>query len=312
MAIYENLKRFVYMPRVRIFDARLSRKRAKLDKEYDRLGMATSWPPIPYPSVNFNQRPSRTINEYRDAFLGLPSTHQLPFLRSIAKLDESSSTLDFGCGIGFLAAAFAVAEPSAGRYLGYEPERRAREWLQRVYARDERFRFGGTDLPTQMNYATNRGNFATARENYENRVRATPDLDALKALIGSSTLDLQVTNSVFTHMWPDDIVDALKAINTFADRKTVFVNTWEIIDEFAERAMENGDVHRKYTIEVDGVLTYSHSNPLSGTGYRLGLMEDIYRRAGHEIVEIRYGSWSGRENNVTYQDIVVSKLASGH
>jgi hypothetical protein len=39
-------------------------------------------------------------------------------------------------------------------------------------------------------------------------------------------------------------------------------------------------------------------------------MEDIYRRAGHEIVEIRFGSWSGRENNVSYQDIVVSKLAT--
>ncbi len=218
MSIYQLPKRIVNRAREQAFGFRRKRKLAALDREFDSAGIGNAWPPIPRPSVNFNQRTARNIDEYRHDYLEEVSERTLPFLRSVAKLDESSLTLDFGCGLGRLAAAFATAEPSAGRYLGYEPEATAREWLQRAYERDSRFGFGGSDLPTQMNYATNKGNLATARGNYEHRTRATPDLDALGQLIGPTALDLQFTSSVFTHMWPDDIVGTLEAINNFADK----------------------------------------------------------------------------------------------
>jgi len=81
------------------------------------------------------------------------------------------------------------------------------------------------------------------------------------------------------------------------------------VDDFAQNALDSGAADRRLPIEVGGVLTYSHSNPLVCTAFRLSEVERIYAEAGHEIQEILYGSWSGRSNGVTYQDIVISKEA---
>lgn len=72
--------------------------------------------------------------------------NELPFLQRIAQLNPNSVTLDFGCGLGRLAAAFAQLGPAVGRYFGYEPESVAQKWLVQAYKKDQRFFFGGVDL----------------------------------------------------------------------------------------------------------------------------------------------------------------------
>ena len=107
----------------------------------------------------------------------------------------------------------------------------------------------------------------------------------------------------------EDVVETIKRFRPIAARDAIFVNTWLIVDDFAQDALNLGLTDRRLPIEVGGILTYSDSNPLVCTAFRLREVERIYAEAGHEIQEILYGSWSGRTNGVTYQDIVISKEA---
>jgi SAM-dependent methyltransferase len=303
------VKRVLTRSRERLFLLRQERRLRDLDSQFDKENVSSAWPPSPRPSINFNQSPSKSISEYVDVYLRSSRDLELPFLIDTGSLSESSCVLDFGCGLGRLASAFAIANGAYGRYFGYEPETVALDWLKSQYSKNDFFRFGGSPLPQDMNYVTNLGNLGTAAKSFEDRVGALPDPHVLANLLDGYKFDLQFSSSVFTHMWGADIVETIKSFRPIATRDAIFVNTWLIVDDFAQDALDSGAADRRLPIEVGGVLTYSHSNPLVCTAFRLGEVERIYAEAGHEIQEILYGSWSGRSNGVTYQDIVISKEA---
>ena len=303
------VKRFVSRSREKIFLIRQDRRIRELDSQFDQQNLSSVWPPIPRPSINFNQSPSNSIEEYMDIYLRSSRDLELPFLISRGSLGELSCTLDFGCGLGRLASAFAFANGSCGSYFGYEPETVALDWLKSEYSGNEFFRYGGSPLPQDMNYVTNLGNLGTAEKAFEGRLGALPDPQVLTNLLDGHKFNLQFSSSVFTHMWGKDVVETIKRFRPIAARDAIFVNTWLIVDDFAQDALNLGLTDRRLPIEVGGILTYSDSNPLVCTAFRLREVERIYAEAGHEIQEILYGSWSGRTNGVTYQDIVISKEA---
>ena len=305
--MFNLVKRVLTRSREKFFLIRQDRKIRELDSQFDKENVGHVWPPIPRPSINFNQTPSKSISEYIDVYLSRSRDLELPFLIDTGSLGESTCVLDFGCGLGRLAGAFAMSNGAYGRYFGYEPETVALDWLKSAYSGNEFFRFGGSPLPHDMNYVTNSGSLGTAAKSFEDRVGALPDPQVLANLLDGHKFNLQFSSSVFTHMWGVDIVETIKRFRPIATKDAVFVNTWLIVDEFAQDALNSGTADRKLPIEVGGVLTYSHSNPLVCTAFRLNEVERIYQEAGHEIQDILYGSWSGRSNGVTYQDIVISK-----
>ena len=82
------------------------------------------------------------------------------------------------------------------------------------------------------------------------------------------------------------------------------------MDEFADYALRCGVADRTLPFRINGALSSSEDNPLTCTAYELSTVKQIYRDAGHEIVDILFGSWAGRDNGVTYQDIVISKISA--
>jgi len=305
--MFNLTKRVVSRLRERLFLVSQDQKIRKLDSQFDRQNVGSLWPPIPRPSINFNQTPSNSIEEYIDVYLSASRDLELPFLMAKGSLSKSSNVFDFGCGLGRLASAFASMNGACGTYYGYEPETVALEWLKSKYSDSQFFRFAGSPLPQDMNYVTNPGNFGTANKAFEERGGALPNPKVLTELLDGQRFNLQFSSSVFTHMWGADIIETIRRFGPIAATDAVFINTWLIVDDHAQNALNTGAADRKLPIEVGGVLTYSHSNPLVCTAFRLNEVQRIYAEAGHEIQEILYGSWSGRSNGVIYQDIVISK-----
>jgi SAM-dependent methyltransferase len=306
-SMLDYLKRMTSLNRERIFRLLRSRALSKLDLQYEKQNLSSHWPPIPPPSLNFNQDTASSIEDYKAAYFEAAREKELPFLASVAHLNPKCSTLDYGCGLGRLAAAFADSENRFGSYFGWEPEPQALRWLQSAYENSLGFRFDGTQLINNMNYVTNRGNYSTVEENFESRSEAVPSVTDLLRLMNGVKFNLQFSSSVFTHMWSSDIALTLKSFNDVASDNALFVNTWLIVDLYAQTSLDRGEADRILPIEINGALTYSQSNPLVCTAYRQKDVERMYRESGHQILEILYGSWSGRSNGVTYQDIVVSK-----
>jgi hypothetical protein len=85
--------------------------------------------------------------------------------------------------------------------------------------------------------------------------------------------------------------------------------SWLILDEYAERALQIGKADRRLPFAVQGIRTYSKRNLLVCTAYQVDDVREIYNKAGQEILHIDFGSWSGRNNGVINQDIVVSRCS---
>jgi len=285
---------------------RIQQKRRKLDKVFLSRQLQFRWPPIPMPTVNENSFMTSSIEDYVDEHYGLQDKI-LPFVRQTGKLNSSSVTLDFGCGFGTLATALINYGHDTGKYFGYDTNLRAIDYCSSAFARVPHFNFYCPLVERTTNYVTNR-RYANARNAFDNHKVASPSRTSLKRLLGGEVLTCQFSLSVFTHMWPEDAINSLRSFSEFTSKDTVFINTWLIVDDFARDAVQSGRADRELPIEVGGILTYSNANPLLCTAYPLELLHDVYYKAGHKIEQIGYGSWAGRNNGVTYQDIVVSKL----
>jgi hypothetical protein len=107
-------------------------------------------------------------------------------------------------------------------------------------------------------------------------------------------------------MHRQSIINVLRDFSGILKPDGLCVNTWLAIDEFAAYALSCKLADRALPYEVDGFLTYSKENPLVCSAYRLHAIQEIYAAAGHTIVSILWGSWSGRGNGLTYQDVVIS------
>lgn len=261
-------------------------------------------PPVPPPDINFNQELPNTIEDYRTDFLSSARDRELPFLRTMIDFAETTTTVDYGCGLGRLATAFHEAGPEVGTYLGWEPEVNALTWLTSAYREfNERFVFGGQKLDSALNYVTHNG-----RDNSSELSGAIPSEESWAAFLEGVTPNLFVSQSVFTHMWPEDIVATLKLMAGSVASDGVMVHTWLIVDQVAEEAIKVGAADRSLPHSVRGVRTYSKKNPLVCTAYPIDLMMDVYREADVPVSEVMFGSWAGRGNDFSYQDVVISRF----
>ena len=283
------------------------RRKKLLSRQYHANTTADEWPPIPPPEINYNQVVDASLAEYVGRFRGGEITSQMSFLKQAAELKPNSVTLDFGCGLGRLASSFAMAGPETGTYFGYEPEPQAVAWLKAAYVRDTRFSFGGKNLPPSANYVTNKNRRSSAEVAFRNRVSVAPTAHDLKSLLGDTRPTLQFSMSVFTHMWPDDVEESLEILTNVCSHDATFVNTWLLLDDFSMAEVAAGRADRHLPISVGGIRTYSERNPLVCTAFPLEKALEIYERCGHQVIEVLPGSWAGRDNGVTYQDIIISR-----
>ena len=280
-------------------------KRIVLDAKYRSKKIQFVSPPIPKPSINQNQTPTNDISDYVSEYLGLQNT-VYPFIASIAQLNDESTTLDFGCGFGTLAAAYKLNGSKGGSYYGYDTNPQAVKFCKNAYSEEAKFTFFGPEIDSTTNYVTNR-RISTANEAFSKRVKAHPSSEDIANLLDQKLFNCQFSLSVFTHMWPEDAIETLRVFRDFSTNDATFINSWLILDDVASSTVNQGNADRNLPIMVGGIYTYSQLNPLVCTAYPIEKLHHVYSEAGHVITDIRFGSWAGRDNGVTYQDIVISK-----
>jgi len=226
----------------------------------------------------------------------------LPYLVKTASLTPSSAVYDHGCGPAPLAFAFSNYLNDSGAYFGFDINLKAVTYLKEAYADRPNFRFHCASVPVEEDYVVLRDpKFGSATENRT----AAKDIDLVSFV--DRPIDVIYSGSVFTHMWPDTIVSTLEKFPQLIGQSGLTVSTWLIVDEFAEYVLKCGLADRQLPFEINGALTMTQVNPLVCTAYRESRVREIYARAGLEIVDIVRGSWAGRENGVTSQDIVVAR-----
>ena len=228
------------------------------------------------------------MGETDDDYLAL-GDHLAESLELHAGLRPDSRVLDIGCGYGRLPHALA-RRGFEGTYLGVDVLAPHISWCARNLG-SPGFRFRHLDV---RNGRYNPGGSRTA-----DQVR-----------LDEGAFDVVAVFSVFTHMWPDDVLAYLRLISTCLASDGRALATFFLLDDEWRRRAESGAARLKFPHAHSPVCRYeSLEDPLLTVGYESDWVEREAGPAGLALTRPPVpGTWSGRpvdpEQRPGYQDTV--------
>jgi len=213
----------------------------------------------------------------------------LGYLKELCALQPDGCVLDVGCGVGRMAVPLTGYLSPSGRYEGFDIIRDGIAWCTRaITPRFPNFRFRHIDV-FNTNY------------NRRGRLRAAD----LRFPYPDSSFDAVLAASVFTHMLPDDTENYLseiarvlkpggRSLLTFFMAEDIGLSAPEAVAAAFPHPRGVYRVHDPRTPEV--AVCYSDEFVLSALEHKgLRLVHPLHR-----------GSWSGRADFLSFQDIVVA------
>jgi SAM-dependent methyltransferase len=206
-------------------------------------------------------------------------------------LVPTARVLDVGCGAGRMAMPLTRYLRDGGTYDGFDLlEEHVRWCREHVAARHPNFRFVEGDVRSPM--YNPRGRFAPSEYRFP---------------YGDASFDFVFLTSVVTHMLPDGVDRYLAEVARVSRPGATSLITWFLLDEEADRRIREGRSPTRFDHDLGGCQVVDAGVPESAVAYREEDVRRMYAAHGLEIAEpIRWGGWSGREEHLSSQDIVVA------
>jgi len=211
------------------------------------------------------------------------------YLRSLAGLRPNERVLDIGCGCGQMALHLKNYLDENGSYVGVDIHRPSIDWSWRNIARRHKnFQFAHIDV---RNLAYN-PNAAQRAEAY-----VFPFADR--------SFDLILLKSVFTHMRPPEVSNYLSEVARLLKSEGRCLATFFLLndDQASLASRRANDLAFNYG-EDEWRYVHEHS-PESAVAYDESFMMQLLEKYGLAAEQKLYGSWSGRKDGLSYQDILI-------
>jgi cyclopropane fatty-acyl-phospholipid synthase-like methyltransferase len=213
-------------------------------------------------------------------------------MRRAGILKAEHHVLDVGCGLGRLARPLVGF--LNGEYHGFDINKSSIDWCVEHYKHIPNFHFRHADV-----YSTT-----------YNRDAKTMDSD-YRFPFGAAKFDFLWSTSLFTHMLVPGVENYLWEMARVMKRGGHCWNTYLLLDDFAERAAARMDAGSRWYLpwRVDGGRVRSADDTASQVALDQDRVLAIHHSCGLEIVDIRYGPWSGRKENVRAggQDVIIAR-----
>lgn len=210
--------------------------------------------------------------------------------KELADLQPDEQVLDVGCGSGRIALPLTDYLNSEGSYVGMDIVKDSILWCQHhISARYPNFQFLHADLYNK-------------RYNPEARQRD----EAYQFPFEPNSFDFVFLTSVFTHMLPQGVENYLHQLARVLRPAGRGLVTFFLLNETQQTLAAQGlnEIDFKY-----GSGTYrmrSDAVPESAIAYEESFLRQLLHACGLEIIPpIHYGTWSGRTDGLSYQDIVL-------
>jgi len=219
-----------------------------------------------------------------DEFLG--------HFRALGGLQPHHRVLDVGCGIGRMARPLTSFLDERGSYDGFDVDARGVAWCRRnVSARFPRFRFRHVDV---------------RNDRYNPRGRVAPS--EFRFPYGDASFDFVFLTSVFTHMLPGDARRYVGEVARVLAPGGRCLTTWFLRSGETDRLAGEGKALLPLLHEVDGCRVLDPAVP----GDAIAIPEELAIGAFGEASlalepPLHYGRWAGREDGLTFQDVVVAR-----
>jgi SAM-dependent methyltransferase len=216
------------------------------------------------------------------------------FLRhfiEIGGLRQNDKVLDIGSGIGRMAASLTKYLSADGSYDGFDIVPHGIEWCQKnITSKYPRFHFQLADI-----------------RNKEYNSRGKVEASEFRFPYEGNVFDFVFLTSVFTHMLPDEVKRYFSEISrVLKDGGTLF-GTFFLINEESRECLESGTSSQKFQRQ-DDYWTTDKKVPETAVAYNEDFIKNLYETNNLSIkIPVHFGSWCGRKDFLSYQDIIVAK-----
>jgi SAM-dependent methyltransferase len=212
----------------------------------------------------------------------------------IGELQPHESVLDVGSGSGRMAVPLTDYLSDEGAYEGFDISAEAVRWCrERITASFPNFRFQVSDI---YNAAYNpQGTYPASeyRFPYEDQ-----------------TFDFVFLTSVFTHLLPRDMEHYFSEIARVLKPGGRCLITYFLLNEESIPMLDGGRSILNFVERGERYRTINKSRPEDAVAYDEKFVRSLYEKYGLVVSEpVYYGSWCGRENFLSLQDMVLASKA---
>ena len=209
----------------------------------------------------------------------------------LGNLQPNDCVLDVGCGIGRMAIPLTNYLSKEGEYWGFDIVKAGIEWCQkRISPNFNNFHFLHSDVYNK--YYNPNGKIQA--QNYQ-------------FPFANEFFDFVFLTSVFTHMLPLDMENYMSEISRVLKVGGKCMITFFILNEASTNLIHLGNSMLDFRYKMDGFLTTDRNTPEDAVAFDEDFVKNLFEKHGLTIIQpILYGSWSGRKNFFTYQDIIIA------
>ena len=213
----------------------------------------------------------------------------------LADLRPSDRILDVGCGIGRMAVPLTGYLSGEGEYFGFDIVKKGIRWCQgRISPKFNNFHFQHSDVYNKYYNPNGKVLSRDFRFPFEN-----------------GFFDFVFLTSVFTHMLPTDLKNYLGEISRVLKPGGKTLITFFLLNSESKALLSSEASSLDFKHEIAGCLTVNPKVPEDAVAYGEDFILNLYDHNGLIINHpIHYGSWCGRSNFLSYQDLVIATRRS--
>jgi ubiquinone/menaquinone biosynthesis C-methylase UbiE len=225
--------------------------------------------------------PLRSFESSGQEFMG--------YLRELAGLRPHERVLDVGCGCGQMALQLKEYLDAGGSYAGVDIHRPSIKWCrEKIARRHHNFHFAHIDV---RNLAYN--------------PNGTQPGEAYRFTFEDRSFDLILLKSVFTHMRPPDVSNYLSEVSRLLKNDGRCLATFFLLNDEQQALAKQGANELAFNYGEDEWRYVHEHSPESAAAYDENFVIRLLEKFGLTVTKRSYGRWSGREDGLSYQDILI-------
>ncbi len=210
------------------------------------------------------------------------------YLKLLTGLAPEHRLWDVGCGCGLLELALESAGWQ-GQLIGVDIHKPSVQWAQRAISRHiPSFRFVHADIQNPAYWPQGRMSADQWFFSFQER-----------------EFDRVIAKSLFTHMQLDELDIYLREIHTRLKLAGKALLTFFLLNPEQDKLQY---LNKIVFTKPDGASVYAVRNPAAPTAavaYEENFLVEHLQGSGLLVEVIRYGTWSGRGDGLSFQDLIV-------
>ncbi len=222
----------------------------------------------------------------------------MTYCRLLLELQPDETMLDIGCGCGVMALFLKdYLDSSRARYVGLDIHEPSIKWCQRhISERHAHFDFKRIDVRSEA--YNPQGHFAAADFSFP---------------LADQSFDVVLLKSVLTHMRPPEVARYVREVARLLSKNGRCLLTLFLLNEGQEKLAGEG-LNKLDFSYGDETWRYLHQHsPESAVAYRESYVLELLNDCGLTLrAPVFYGSWSGRTDGLSFQDLLLVQKQETH